>query len=77
MGKLKLVPDWRKALGWLSVQIPLLNVAFISVWAQLPPKFQDALPAQYVLVIAVALIFVGVLGRMIDQGGVNADGSPK
>lgn len=77
MDKLKLVPNWRKALGWLSVQVPLLNVTFISVWAQLPPKFQDALPAQYVLVIAVALIFVGVLGRMIDQGGSNVDSTTK
>ena len=65
--RIKLVDDARKAWRWLSVQIPALNVAFLATWSVLPAKFQDALPAPWVIGIAVGLIVLGVAGRLIDQ----------
>lgn len=62
-----LVDDARNCWRWLSVQIPALNMAFLGTWAMLPDKFQDALPAKYVLIISVALIAMGVGGRLIKQ----------
>lgn len=65
--KLKLVSDWRQSWRWLSIQLPALNTAFLATWALLPSKFQDALPVNMVLWIALALIVLGVIGRLIDQ----------
>jgi hypothetical protein len=64
---MKLVPDWKKALTWFSVQVPALNVAFLATWSALPEKFQDSLPMPWVIGIAVALIVLGVLGRLVKQ----------
>lgn len=66
--KPKPVSDWRQCWRWLSVQFPALNLAFLGTWTALPPKFQEVLPMQWVLGIAAALIVVGVLGRLLDQG---------
>jgi hypothetical protein len=64
---MRLVGDWRKALKWFSVNIPLVNTAFLVTWATLPPKFQDALPLPWVIGIAVALLGAGIVGRLVDQ----------
>jgi protein-S-isoprenylcysteine O-methyltransferase Ste14 len=64
---MKLVPNWRKARKWLSIQIPAVNIAFLGTWAVLPPKFQDALPVWAVVAIAVALLALGMVGRLIQQ----------
>ena len=64
---MKLVEDWRQALKWFSVQFPLVNTAFLSTWALLPSKFQDALPVPVVIAIAITLIMIGVAGRLIEQ----------
>ena len=65
--KLKPVPDWRQAWRWLSIQFPVINTAFLATWALLPAKFQDSLPLPWVLGIAIALLVLGVAGRLIDQ----------
>lgn len=64
---MKLVDDWRDALKWFSVNVHAVNAAFLVTWANLPPKFQDALPMPWVIGIAVALLVLGVAGRLIDQ----------
>lgn len=64
---MRLVDNWRKALGWFSIQIPAVNTAFLLTWANLPPKFQDALPLPWVIGIAVGLLVLGILGRLVKQ----------
>lgn len=69
--RINLVDDRRKCGRWLSVQIPAINAAFLATWAILPAKFQDALPPVAVISISVALIVLGVAGRLVDQSGVK------
>lgn len=64
---MKLVDDWKTAWKWLSVQLPALNLAFLGAWAALPAKFQDAIPLPWVIGIAVALIVLGMFGRLVKQ----------
>lgn len=64
---MRLVPDWKQSIKWFSVQFPLVNTAFLGTWAMLPQKFQDALPVPVVIGIAIALIVIGVAGRLVDQ----------
>lgn len=65
------VENWRKSWRWLSVQIPAVNSAFLATWSLLPAKFQDAMPPVAVIGISVALIVLGVAGRLLDQSGVK------
>lgn len=62
-----LVSNARSAWRWFSVQMPALNTAFLVTWANLPEKFQTVLPVPWVIGIAVALLVLGVAGRLIDQ----------
>ena len=64
---LELVDDAKGAWRWFSVQIPAINLAFLGTWSALPEKFQDALPLPWVLGIAVALILLGIAGRLVKQ----------
>ena len=64
---MNLISNWRSAWKMFSVQIPALNIAFVSTWAALPPKFQDMLPISWTLGIAVAMIVLGIAGRLIQQ----------
>jgi protein-S-isoprenylcysteine O-methyltransferase Ste14 len=64
---MKLVEDAKNAWKWFSVQIPVVNIALIGTWSTLPSKFQDSIPLKYILIAAVALIVLGVAGRLIDQ----------
>jgi len=64
---MKLIDEWKHCWKWLSIQFPAVNVAFLSTWAMLPPKFQDAIPLSWVIGIAVAMIVLGMIGRLVDQ----------
>lgn len=68
---MKLIYNWRQAWRMLSVQIPTVNVAFLSTWAALPAKFQDAVPLPWAIGTAVALMVLGIAGRLIDQPKVR------
>ena len=64
---MRLTEDWKDAWKWFSIQVPVVNTAFLSTWASLPAKFQDILPIGVVIGIAVALLILGVVGRVINQ----------
>lgn len=71
--KIRPVADWRRSWRWFSMAIPTINMAFLSTWALLPQKFQDALPLPWLLPITIVLIVLGMAGRLIDQGGGGGD----
>lgn len=64
---MKLVPNWKKAWRWYSVNCPLLAVALLGAWAALPEKMQDSFTPAELKAMAIALIVFGVLGRLVDQ----------
>ena len=66
-----LITNWRSAWKMFSVQIPAVNVALLATWAALPEKFQNALPASWMLAVAAVLIVIGVIGRLIKQPEVS------
>lgn len=73
--KPKLIPDWRGAWRWWSVQAS----ALIVVWVSLPPDAQQALvsllgvPADTVPGVLAAL---GLLGRLLQQQAPHDDSPP-
>ena len=64
---MKLIDEWKSAYKLFSVQMPVINTVFLATWSSLPQKFQDALPIQYVIAIAAALLVLGVAGRLVSQ----------
>jgi hypothetical protein len=70
---MRLTEDWKDAWKWFSVQLPIVNTAFLATWAVLPAKFQDILPVGVVIGIAVALLIAGVVGRVINQTKVASE----
>lgn len=65
---MKLVDNWRAAPKWFSTQATALNLAFLGAWGLLPEKFQDAIPASWMIGIAIVLLALGFFGRLVDQG---------
>lgn len=64
---MKLVDDARQARHWISMQAMGVNTAFLLAWSVLPDRFQDAIPASWIIGIAVALLVLGMVGRLTKQ----------
>lgn len=61
------VEDWREAASWLSMQAMAVNTAFLATWALIPDKFQDKLGEGWLTGIAIALLVLGMFGRLTAQ----------
>lgn len=64
---MKLVPDWKDAWRWFSVQAFLILAAVPPVWASLPPDVKAMLPDTWQPWVLCALAVAGVIGRLKDQ----------
>lgn len=67
MRKLRLVQNWRRFMKWYSMHSMLLTIALLGAWAALPAKMQDAFSPMEIKLMAIALLVLGVGGRLVDQ----------
>ncbi len=67
MKKIKLVADWKSCYKWLSVNCMVLAAAFQGAWIYIPEDLRQAMPPGIVTAITVGLLFLGVVGRLINQ----------
>jgi hypothetical protein len=68
---MKLVPDWRKAWKWFSVQLALVGAALqaaILAFPSIKEWLGDAVSHCVGLLILAGI----VMGRLVDQGRPNA-----
>jgi hypothetical protein len=72
---MKLIPDWRQAHSFWSIQISLLGAIFSGAWVALP-AFQGYLPPTYFAVVCIVVSILVVLLRLIDQPNVPTRGDP-
>lgn len=63
----RLIPDWRRAWRFLSLQISAINAAFLATWALLPDDIKAGLPSWLVPFAGVMLLLVGMGGRLYKQ----------
>lgn len=63
-----LVPNWRKAWRWLSVQFMALAAAAQVAWETLPPEALAVIPVDWRGYITLGLVLAAMIGRLIDQG---------
>lgn len=66
---MKFVPNARRAWRWFSVQAMAGSAAIQGTWLALPPDLKTVVPDAWVTGAAIGLLVMGVVGRLVDQGG--------
>lgn len=66
--KWELVDEWRSAWRWISVNCMVLAAALQGAWMNLPDDMKAALPQNAVHWSSLALLVLGVAGRVTQQG---------
>ena len=64
---MRLVPDWRAAWRWFSVQALAAIVMLPVVWASLPTDVKAWLPDGAEPWVLATLAVAGIVGRLVDQ----------
>ena len=67
-----LISNWRKCLRMFSVQAMLVAGAIQGAWVFIPPEMQATIPDGWVRVLTIALLALGVIGRLVNQPKVSA-----
>lgn len=67
-----LVPNARRSWRWYSMQAGALQVALAGAWLAVPDDLRAAVPSEWLAAGALMLAFLGMLGRLVDQGGGDA-----
>lgn len=78
MKRWSLVPDWKNAWRWWSVQLTLLNGILQAFWegARAIPEAWEVIPADWRGWITLGLLALALAARMIDQGMNAQDTKP-
>ena len=66
-----LIPNIKQAWKMFSIQAQTINAALLVSWQSLPASFQTILPVEYLIVIAVVLLLLGMVGRVIQQPSIE------
>ena len=65
------IPNIKQAWKMFSIQAQAINAALLVSWQSLPASFQTVIPVQYLLIIAVVLLVLGMVGRVIQQDAIK------
>lgn len=72
-----LIPDWKKAPKFLSVQFALAGAVVSGLWVALP-AFQGILPPAYFAASCVGCSVIAIVLRLINQEiSGDPDGIPR
>ena len=64
---MKLISNWRSAWRFFSVQAQALALAGIGAWQVLPDDLRALVPVPVAVGLAMALLVLGIVGRLIAQ----------
>ena len=64
-----LVDEWKTAWRWFSVQSMALSAVLLGAWQALPEDLQQSLPRALPHWLAIALLTLGIAGRLVKQKG--------
>jgi len=66
---MKMVPDAKRAWRFFSVQAMTLQGAAAAAWLAVPDDMRAAVPSEWLAIGALVLTGLGIIGRLVDQGG--------
>lgn len=64
---MRLIPDWKKALRFFSVQADILTAGIAGAWLYVPDDMRAAVDPSWLAMAALALAVLGGLGRVVKQ----------
>lgn len=67
---IRLIPDWKRAWRFFSVQAFALAGAIPTAWLAVPEDMKATIPVDYVMYATIATVVLGVVGRITDQPNV-------
>lgn len=68
---MKLIPEARHCWRMFSMQAMSGATALLGAWGALPDALQARLPGRLVVGVAVALLVLGMVGRLVQQDSVR------
>jgi len=68
---MKLVPEWRVAWRWFSVQLAAVLAALPMVWPQLPADVKAYIPPEWHPWIVSGMALAIIAGRLVPQGAAK------
>jgi hypothetical protein len=66
---MRLIDEWRGAWRWFSMQAMALAAALQGAWAALPDDMRQHVPGRIVTAATLALLVLGIGGRLVKQKG--------
>lgn len=73
--KIKLMSDWKRAWKWMSIWAMILAGAIQATYSALEPEQKKSL-GKYSQPITIAILALGVAGRMVRQYPESCDDCP-
>ncbi len=70
---MKLITEWKSAWKMISVQIMTLATALQGAWLAMPADTRAMMHPEVLQWVTVALLVVGIVGRLVDQGLGTSD----
>ena len=64
---MRLIPEWRSAIKFLSVQANIIGMALAGAYASMYDQLKVDLPPKHMAMITVAVFAGGILCRIISQ----------
>jgi len=64
---MELIPDWKKAAKFFSVQANAIGAALASTYGLMYPQLRESVPPQWMAGITAAVFVAGIVCRVISQ----------
>lgn len=64
---MKLIPDWRKAVKFFSVQANIIGAALASTYGLMYPQLRESIPPQWMAGVTAVVFVAGIICRIISQ----------
>ena len=65
--KIEIIPEWRQAYKWLSVNCMAFSLAIQGTWLSIPEDMREHLPKHIASIATAALLVLGIAGRVVKQ----------
>ncbi len=70
---MQLIPNWKQAWRWASVNCMAGAMIIQTTWISIPDDLREAMPHNIVHIFTILLLVMGIVGRLTTKGRKDAD----